>query len=131
MRRDSNGVIDVLIRIFRGLAIGGVSGIALAVALELATALAGGPIGPIPGGVLRGTDSGEARPDLADVEGDPEVAIEVRGARPRSVTTWMVVHSGVVRDRRSLNTHVSPIVRARYGDEFQPMASAHSLSQCS
>ena len=84
----------MLLRIFRGIAIGGASGIAIAIAIELATSAAGGPIGPIPGGTLRGAVAVESRPKLADVESESVVAIEVRGARPRSVTTWMVVHGG-------------------------------------
>jgi hypothetical protein len=84
----------MLIRIFRGLAIGGALGIALAIAIELATSAAGGPIGPIPGRALRGEVAAESSPELADIESELEVAIEVRGARPRSVTTWMVVHGG-------------------------------------
>lgn len=51
-----------------------------------------GPWGPLPGGRLHGADepcAGVAWRDYAAVE---EWEVEVRPERPRSVTTWSVVH---------------------------------------
>jgi hypothetical protein len=62
-------------------------------AIGMYARLSGGPIGPIPGGMLRGTyadDFDDAT--LADVH---ELALQVNPSSPRSVTTWVVVLDGV------------------------------------
>lgn len=62
----------------------------------LATALMGGPWGMVPGGRLRGPATpcnGIRWEAFAEAR---EVEVEVRPERPRSVTTWSVVHGGAL-----------------------------------
>jgi len=55
--------------------------------------LAGGPLGPLPGGRLHGRlGAGDPPPALAAVE--RTVALELTPESPYSVTTWIVPHEG-------------------------------------
>jgi hypothetical protein len=59
--------------------------------------LLGGPLGPLPGGRLRGPEAPcphPARGGFDFARGVEEVQVEVKPGRPRSVTTWALVRDG-------------------------------------
>lgn len=62
----------------------------------LATGWLDGPIGMIPGGALRGAEEPCTAADWDAYADAREVEVEVRPKRPRSVTTWSVVHEGAL-----------------------------------
>lgn len=51
----------------------------------------GGPLGPIPGGALRGEFARDTDPDLARVAAQREVQLQVAPETPRSMNVWVVV----------------------------------------
>ncbi len=53
-----------------------------------------GPWGMIPGGAFRGVDEPCTAAAWQELQGVEELEVEVHPARPRSVTTWSVVHEG-------------------------------------
>lgn len=61
--------------------------------------LAGGPLGPLPGGRLAGPEApcpDPARGGFDFARGVRQVQVEVRPGRPRSVTTWALVREGAL-----------------------------------
>jgi hypothetical protein len=60
-------------------------------ALGIVARNSGGPLGPIPGGVLRGEFTREAAPDLSRVAAQREVQLQVAPETPRSMNVWVVV----------------------------------------
>lgn len=72
---------------------------ATALAAWAAPRLAGGPLGPLPGGRLAGPEAACPAPaegGFAAARGVRQVQLEVRPARPRSVTTWALVQGGAL-----------------------------------
>lgn len=65
----------------------------LAVALW-ARFVAGGPVGPFPGGALEGEAVASLPRDWSFLEERDTVALQVAPEAPRSVTTWILVHAG-------------------------------------
>jgi hypothetical protein len=59
-----------------------------------ATALLDGPWGMIPGGRLRGPEAPCEQARWTQLSALREIELEVGPRRPRSVTTWLVVHDG-------------------------------------
>jgi Uncharacterized protein conserved in bacteria (DUF2255) len=51
-----------------------------------------GPLGPIPGGVFKGPVNSDLHPDWSDLE--PVIELEIRPARPWSLSIWNVVVDG-------------------------------------
>lgn len=61
--------------------------------------LAGGPLGPLPGGRLAGPEEACPGPEAGGfgfARGVREVEVEVRPDAPRSVTTWALVEDGTL-----------------------------------
>ena len=53
-----------------------------------------GPLGMVPGGPFRGPEFSCAKVDWQNFAAVEELELEVRPERPRSITTWSVVHQG-------------------------------------
>ena len=82
-------------RIVRGIGITLAVLVAVVVLLAYATRFSDGPIGPFPGGKLRGERVADASIDWTAVtDGVPRIELEVSPNRPRSVTTSYMIHDG-------------------------------------
>jgi hypothetical protein len=67
----------------------------LAAAVSIFARFADGPIGPFPGGRMKGTiESGN--PDPSAFAGDSTIELQVNSADPRSLHVWFVVEDGVL-----------------------------------
>jgi hypothetical protein len=65
--------------------------------IGLVRACADGPVGMLPGGPLRGAESGEPPPAEGAAAQSPELELEIDAGGwlgPRSVRTWFVAHAG-------------------------------------
>ena len=68
----------------------------LGLTLLLSTAVACGPLGPIPGGTLRGSLHRGPAPAAADLAAAEKIQLETNPASPHSVNTWIGSHGGNV-----------------------------------
>lgn len=56
----------------------------------------GGPIGPVPGGSLRGSFGSTALPDLGSLGDRREAQLQVNPRQPRSMNVWLLVVDGAL-----------------------------------
>ncbi len=108
----------------------------LAVYFALAISLpACGPLGPIPGGALRGAPANQPPASWDDVAGVEQIQLESRPLDPYSVNTWCGVYAGHLYVPTSMilgaddpmerswvkNVLEDPDVRVRIGDIVYPL----------
>lgn len=94
-----------------------------------------GPLGPIPGGALRGAPANQPPASWNDYAGVEQIQLESRPLDPYSVNTWCGVHEGRLYVPTSLilgaddpmertwvkNVLEDPDVRVRIGDIVYPL----------
>ena len=66
----------------------------LTAVLLAATLIGCGPLGPIPGGKLRGEPAPATPPGWDSALGVEQIQVETNPADPHSVNTWCIVHEG-------------------------------------
>ncbi len=83
------------------------AGLVALAGLAVGARFADGPLGPFPGGPLRGHEETGSEPDWSFAAGLETVELEVGGGRPRSILTGVLVDDG----RLYVPTTLAPLKR--------------------
>jgi hypothetical protein len=83
-------------RVLKALGYGGLAVVVLLFAVALGARFADGPIGLFPGGALHGPIEDAPVRDWSFAADHRTLELQVDPTRPRSVTTWLLVHDGVL-----------------------------------
>lgn len=81
-------------RLLKLVGYGGLALVVLFFAVALGARFADGPLGPFPGGALRGPVEAAPVRDWSFAGDHTTLELQVDPTRPRSVTTWLLVHDG-------------------------------------